>query len=343
MLRGYSLMPASHHENSSSDWKPTASLHTLEYAAKLRQAIREWMQRQGVLEVCTPHLSYSANTDPQVESLEVLPPEGEVLQRYLHTSPEFAMKRLLCAYPDTDIYQIATVFRAEEQGRYHTNQFNLLEWYRVDMDHMALMQDVEALIVHIWQTFGRDFPGTDMRSYCQEVVKRLGQWPDELDGELVQKYFADRQRSFPDGLQTDVAASLDLFMDEFVLPEFDKSKVTFLFEYPASQAALARIATNDSGRQVAERFEVFFGQVELANGFHELSDATQQRQRFEADLHRRANRSQRSVPIDENLLAALSSGLPDCAGVALGIERLHMVLGGHDHIQQLVPFSDDNA
>ena len=336
-------MSVCRHEHPAPQWKPTASLNTLKQAAALRQAIREWMQYQGVLEVCTPPLSYSANTDPQVESLEVMPSDGTARQRYLHTSPEFAMKRLLCAYPETDLYQIATVFRAEEQGRHHTSQFNLLEWYRVGMDHLALMQDMQALLSTIWQVFGSEYPGSDRRSYCQEVFDRLGQWPDELDGELIKNYFANQQRSFPDGLETDVAASLDLFMDEFVLPEFCKSKVTFLFEYPASQAALARIATTASGLQVAERFEVFVGPVELANGFHELSDPVQQHQRFEQDLHQRASRSQRGVPVDEHLLAALSSGLPDCAGVALGLDRLHMVLGNHDHIQQVGPFSDDNA
>lgn len=343
MLRGYPLMPVFKQEHPPTDWKPTASLHALKQAAALRQAIREWMQCQRVLEVCTPPLSRSANTDPQVESLEVMPSDGTATQRYLHTSPEFAMKRLLCAYPDSDLYQIATVFRAEAQGRYHTSQFNLLEWYRVGMDHLALMQDMQALLTHIWHAFGTEFPGADTRSYCQEVFDRLGQWPDELDGLRIRNYFADKQRSFPDGLEADLAASLDLFMDEFVLPEFDKSKVTFLFEYPASQAALARIATTESGRQVAERFEVFVGRVELANGFHELSDANQQRQRFAEDLHRRAARSQRGVPIDQHLLSALSSGLPDCAGVALGLDRLHMVLGNHDHIHRVIPFSDEQA
>ena len=324
-------------------WKPTASLDALKQAALLRQLIREWMQSQNVLEVCTPPLSNCANTDSQVESLAVMPQEGSAVRRYLHTSPEFAMKRLLCAYPDTDLYQIATVFRGEEQGRYHTSQFSLLEWYRVGMDHHALMKDMQALFTHIWNGFGMVFPGTDTRSYCQEVFDRLGQWPDELDGALVRNYFAQKQRSFPGGLEADVTASLDLFMDEFVVPDFDKARVTFLFEYPASQAALARVATTASGRQVAERFEVFMGNVELANGFHELSDAIQQRQRFEQDLHQRSTRSQRSVPIDEHLLSALASGLPDCAGVALGLDRLHMVLGNHDHIHCVVPFCDDNA
>jgi len=296
-----------------------------------------------VLEVCTPPLSYCANTDPQVESLVALDPGGSMMQRYLHTSPEFAMKRLLCAYPDTDLYQIACVFRAEEYGRFHTSQFNLLEWYRIGMDHLALMRDMEALLAHVWRAFGRELPEVETRSYCQEVFERLGQWPDQLDGERVREYFKEKRRSFPEGLEADLTASLDLFMDEFVLPEFGQSSVTFLSEYPASQAALARVATTDTGRQVAERFEVFIGQVELANGFHELSDAKQQRHRFEQDLQLRSSRSQRAMPIDENLLAALSSGLPDCAGVALGIDRLHMVVGEYDHIQQVVPFSDEHA
>lgn len=327
----------------SAQWMPTASLAALKQSARLRSAVHQWMLSRDILEVCTPALSSSAATDPQVESLVVPSGQGGGKQRYLVTSPEFAMKRILCAYPEQDIYQIASVFRGEEQGRYHVSQFNLLEWYRTGMDHLALMHDVEQLLNHIWTVFDLEFPGVDVRSYSQEVYDRLKQWPDDLNAELIKNYFAAHGRSFPAGLELDSSSSLDLFMDEFVLPEFDTSRVTFLFEYPVSQAALARIGTGAAGRPVAERFEVYLGHVELANGFHELADAGLQRQRFDNDIRTRLRRSQSEVPMDENLLGAMSKGLPDCAGIALGLDRLHMVLGNHKHISQVLSFSDENA
>lgn len=330
-------------------WQPTATLESLKQAAHLRRAVRQWMHDEHILEVCTPPLSFAATTDPQVHSIVVDSAcvDGsqakEMTRRYLHTSPEFAMKRMLCAYPGTDIYQIATVFRAEEQGRFHTSQFSMLEWYRTGMDHEALMQDVERLLQYLWKSFGLDFLAVSKRSYCEEVFNRIGDWPDKLSGAVIRDYFQRARRSFPDGLEADVSASLDLFMDEFVIPDFDPASVTVLCDYPGSQAALARVALNNEGIEVASRFEVFVGQVELANGFHELTDSEVQRRRFENDLEARKSSGKPVVPMDENLLAALEFGLPDCAGIALGIDRLHMVLGGYQHINQVVSFSDDNA
>ena len=331
---------------SDTCWRPTASLESLKQAALLKRAIRQWMLDEQILEVCTPALSSAATTDPQVQSIVVEGVDGiqsGATNRYLHTSPEFAMKRILCAYPDTDIYQLATVFRAEEQGRYHVSQFNMLEWYRTGMDHEALMQDVERLLRHVWKSFELDFPIITKRSYCKEVYSRLGEWPDTLSGAVIRDYFQQAKRSFPVGLEQDVSACLDLFMDEFVISSFDPAVVTLLCDYPGSQAALARVAINNNGIKVASRFEVFVGPVELANGFHELADSAVQRQRFENDLEVRKYVGKNTVPIDENLLAALDYGLPDCAGVALGIDRLHMILGGHQHIREVVCFSDDNA
>ena len=327
-------------------WRPTASLESLKQAALLRRAIRQWMLDEQILEVCTPALSSAATTDPQVQSIVVDGVDGTqtgTVNRYLHTSPEFAMKRILCAYPDTDIYQLATVFRAEEQGRYHVSQFNMLEWYRTGMDHEALMQDVERLLRHLWKSFELDFPMVTKRSYCKEVFDRLDQWPDTLSGADIRDYFQHANRSFPVGLEQDVSACFDLFMDEFVISAFDPTAITLLCEYPDSQSALARVAIDSNGIKVASRFEVFVGQVELANGFHELADSAVQRQRFDNDLELRKSSGKNAVPIDENLLAALAYGLPDCAGIALGVDRLHMILGGHQHIREVVSFGDDNA
>jgi len=230
------------------------------------------MQQQDVLEVLTPALSAAANTDPQVESVATRSATDGQASRYLHTSPEFAMKRLLCAYPHTDIYQIATVFRAEESGRFHVSQFAMLEYYRVGMDHHALMIDIEKLLRFIWSSFELSFPVVHTRSYCNEVLLRLGCCFD-----------------------------------------------------------------------VAERFEVFVGRVELGNGFHELANEHTQRARFETDLQVRRERAQAELPLDENLLAALKYGLPDCSGIAMGIDRLLMVLGQHAHINEVLSFDDERA
>ena len=301
------------------------------------------MQQQDVLEVLTPALSAAANTDPQVESVATRSATDGQASRYLHTSPEFAMKRLLCAYPHTDIYQIATVFRAEESGRFHVSQFAMLEYYRVGMDHHALMIDIEKLLRFIWSSFELSFPVVHTRSYCNEVLLRLGCLPDDASGDIIKRYFADQSRSFPAALEDDVSACLDLFMDEFVVSEFDTDGITFLHEYPASQAALAQTVKHEDGFDVAERFEVFVGRVELGNGFHELANEHTQRARFETDLQVRRERAQAELPLDENLLAALKYGLPDCSGIAMGIDRLLMVLGQHAHINEVLSFDDERA
>lgn len=331
-------------EDLSSLWRPSASLQALKQAAHLRSEVHQWMSCQSILEVSTPALSIAGTTDPQVESLVVRGDGKNQALRYLHTSPEFAMKRILCAYPEQDIYQLATVFRAEETGRYHNSQFTLLEWYRVGMNHIALMNDVQQLLQAIWNAFGVAFPKIDRKSYIQEVYDRLGEWPDQLAGIEIRNYFLKNERSFPQGLESDLCACLDLFMDEFVLPTFDNHKITFLYEYPSSQASLARIGkAAQSNCSVAERFEVYVGKVELANGFHELADASVQRQRFAHEQQVRKHRRQSTIPIDEHLLSALQSGLPDCAGVALGIDRLLMLLGGYQCVKHVMSFSDDNA
>lgn len=327
------------------NWRPGAALDALSTGARLRQSIRLWMQQQSVLEVCTPPLSYAANTDASVEPIATARAgdDDDGVRQFLHTSPEFAMKRILAAYPSTDIYQIATVFRAEEQGRYHNCQFTLLEWYRLGMDHHALMADIEELLRYVYQALRLDFPVITQHSYVEIVNSLLGGWPDELDPRQIEDYFLRHGRSYPAALSSDLDGSLDLFIDEFVLPEFAKDGYTFLLDYPASKAALARTTVNNDGISIAERFELYFGKIELANGFHELTDARQQRLRFEFELEKRRCQHKTELPVDENLLAAMAYGLPDCAGVALGLDRWQMVIGNHDHINEVVCFDDWHA
>ena len=342
------------------NWQPSASLASLREAARLRRSIRSWMERQQVLEVLTPSLSRAAATDPHVLSMAT--DDG----RYLHTSPEFPMKRLLAAHaciaaqthgdsalptqlqlPELsdcpDIYQIATVFRSEESGRFHNSEFTLLEWYRVGMDHLQLIEDMTSLLKHVWRAFDKPWPGLEIRHYGEEVHQRLGLWPEQLDTGTIEQYFLAAERSYPQAIGDDVDAALDLFMDEFVMPDFAADAFTVLMDYPVSQSALARLGQDAHGRAVAQRFELYFGRTELANGFHELSDAAIQRERFEADLHKRDALDVARVPLDENLLQALETGLPDCAGVALGLERLHMAVAEHAHISEVISFDDQRA
>ncbi len=321
-------------------WEPSASLATLRLADNLRHSIRHWMREQGIVEVCTPPLSLAANPDASVEPLVI---RGEAQTRYLHTSPEFGMKRILAAYPEIDIYQIATVFRAEELGRYHSSQFSLLEWYRLGYDHQALITEVCQLLEHVYISLQQTMPSVEHCSYVESVKTRLGHWPHDLDTAKIQRYFDEHGRSFPCAIADDLPACLDLFIDEFVLPDFPTHSFTVMTDYPTTHAALANIGRNEAGVPVAERFELYFGSIELANGFHELTDAREQRRRFGLDCQKRLIDAKPPLPQDDYFLAALEHGLPACAGVALGLDRLLMVLGQHEQIEQVLSFDDQRA
>jgi len=316
-------------------WHPGASLDVLRSAATLRTCIRRYMQEQAVLEVVTPALSCAATTDPNIHSFQV----GD---RYLHTSPEFPMKRLLAAYP-TDVYQIATVFRDGEAGRNHNAEFSLLEWYRVGFDHLALMDDVSQLLGQVLTQFQMDWRQPETIRYTDAVACVCEKPFDQITVEHIERVFNERGRSYPTAIGNDLDGAMDLLMDEFVVSNFPITNATFVVDYPASQAALARVVTDKDNLAVAERFEMFWGGLELANGFHELSDASEQRNRFEHDQRLRSARDQRAVPLDEHLLEALSHGLPDCAGVALGIDRLLLLITGESHIDNVLAFSSDRA
>ncbi len=233
------------------DWRPSATLASLKQAAHIRSSIRLWMEQQQVLEVCTPCLSRAATTDPHIESLVVSGSPGSTRPWYLHTSPEFAMKRLLAAHAaeaallggestQPDIYQICSVYRSGESGRFHNTQFTLLEWYRVGMDHNDLMHDLEKLLRHVCSAVDLTWPGIEKRSYGVELKEHLGVWPESASVDMIQSHFEKKNRSYPCAIGEDLDAALDLFMDEFVLPEFSASSFTLLTDYPESQAALSR-------------------------------------------------------------------------------------------------------
>jgi len=320
-------------------WHPTASVNNLEAGAQLRRCIRNWMQTEDVLEVITPTLSRHAATDPQVHS--IVGHDGSDAPWFLHTSPEFPMKRLLSAY-QRDIYQITQVFRRDESGRFHNMEFTLLEFYRTGMDHESLIRNVSTLLQAIWQAFDRPWQAATVLSYGEVVKKHLGNWPESLSVIEIKSYFEEHARSYPDAIGEDIDAALDLFFDEFVLPEFPIDRVTYLTDYPVSQAALAQVGTDSHGRSVAQRFELYVGRVELANAFHELLDADEQAGRFERENVQRIDQGT-TVPIDHHLIAALKDGMPPCAGIALGLDRLLMVLTDSAFIQDVIAFPTERA
>lgn len=320
----------------SNDWRPTASLDTLKKRAAMLAATREFFAGRGVLEVETPVLSAAAVSDPQIDSLSTRI-AGIAAPRYLCTSPEYAMKRLVAA-GSGDIYQICKVFRDAEHGRWHNPEFTLLEWYRLGFDDAALMDEVEALLESLLSPY-RKLPPAEHLSYAAALERHAGVNAYEAtEHDLTE---AARRHGITCETDLDRDARLDLLMGLVVGPRLGSGRPCFIHDYPASQAALARLKPGSP--PVAARFELYLDGVELANGFHELALCTEQRERFEQDLRMRRSRGRAQPPLDERLLAALAAGLPDCAGVALGFDRLVAVALGAPRIADAMAFTIDNA
>jgi len=314
------------------NWQPSATLETLKKRALMLQSIRAFFTQRNVLEVDTPVLSRAAITDPQIESFSTFYNRKEY---FLNTSPEFYMKRLLAA-GSGDIFQVAKVFRDDENGRFHSPEFTMLEWYRLGLDHHQLMDEMEALLVELMQDRK---VAIDRLSYQQVFLNQLNIDPLEADFEELKKCAESKSIETPQGMIDDKDIWLDWLMVSVIAPGFAKEKFTFLYDYPASQASLSRLDKNDSRK--ANRFELFYGELELANGFYELTDSSEQSKRFEHDNEIRQQRGQKLMPVDECLLDALKSGLPECSGVAIGIDRLMMVVMGADHINEVISFGDE--
>lgn len=322
------------------EWRPTATSPALRRRAALLADIRQFFAARDVLEVETPVLSSAGTVDPHIESVVGLVPLAGAVQAqryFLHTSPEFAMKRLLAAGSGS-IYQLCKVFRGDEQGRWHNPEFTLLEWYRVGFDHHQLMDEMDGFLAAVGSLLA-----AERLSYRAAFERALG--VDPLTCELSQLMAcAAAAGCVPEGDFARRAQRddwLDLLMGVAVGPKLGWARPTFIYDYPASQAALARV---DPGPPAtARRFEVYVRGVELANGFHELTDANEQARRFRVDVARRRATGQPPVPPDERLLAALRSGVPPCAGVALGIDRLLMVLLDAASIGDVLAFPADRA
>jgi len=310
-----------------------AAPETLRVRAEMLARARRFFAERGVLEVETPALSPAAPSDPALDSVaaEVASVGGT---HYLHTSPEFAMKRLL-ADGVGDVYQICRVFRDGEIGRWHQPEFTLVEWYRLGFDDEALMDEVEAFVRAVSGGEPARWPARRV-TYRDAFLDALGVDPLTRPRDVEQR-LAARGIDVPPGLDDD--ALLDLAFVAAVAPAWPRDAWTFVYDYPASQAALARIKPGDPA--VAARFELFAGTVELANAFAELTDAAEQRRRFEADQAERRRRGLPVRPIDEAFLDALERGLPECAGVALGFDRLVAVALGLSSVAETVSFAHE--
>jgi len=316
----------------SSNWLPTSSVQTMKQRARILQSIRAFFAQQNVLEVETPIISAAAITDPQLQSFST---QFKSKKYYLHTSPEFYMKRLLCA-GSGDIYQLAKVFRGDEIGRYHNPEFTLLEWYRLGFNHHQLMDEIESLLSYLMTENKISFTRL---SYRQAFIKQMK--IDPLVADVQELKFCAKKYNIetPQGMADEKDMWLDWLMVEKIAPGFAKDSFTFLYDYPASQASLARIDKEDS--RIANRFELFYGELELANGFYELTDASEQAARFENDNKIRKQRQQKPMPVDRYFLNALQAGLPECSGVALGIDRIMMVINKTSHIRDVISFGDE--
>lgn len=294
---------------------------------------REFFASRGVLEVETPLLSAGAVTDPHIESLSTEVGGSRV---YLCPSPEYAMKRLLAAGAG-DIYQICKAFRDGERGRWHNPEFTLIEWYRVGFDDAALMSEVEALIGRLLQPY-RPVAPAERLSYAAALQRHAGVDASAGDDELTA---CAVRHGIVCSAALDRDAKLDLLVGMVVGPRLGWDRPCFICDYPPSQAALARL--KQSRPAVAARFELYVDGLELANGFHELLDAGEQRRRFSQDLALRRARGQSLPPADPHLIAALQAGLPDCAGVALGFDRLVAVALRAQRLSEVLAFTIDNA
>lgn len=325
------------------NWLPSASLTQLNARAMMLKTIRDFFNRLQVLEVETPSLSQAGVTDVHLQCFKTQfvgrnisdkPLIDGAVPLYLQTSPEFHMKRLLAAGSGS-IYQISKVYRNEESGRFHNPEFSLLEWYRIGFDHHQLMDEMSELLTLILNC---KLP--TRCTYQQAFLTHLH--VDPLTATIEQLKSAGAHLMLGEVLdnETDKDTILQLLFCIAIESKIGQEQPCFVYDFPASQAALARINKKDP--RVADRFEVYYQSVELANGFYELNSSQEQLKRFQADNQLRQKMGLAEMPIDQKFVACLDH-LPDCAGVALGLDRLLMLSSNQAHINDVLSFSIDNA
>jgi len=314
------------------NWKPSATLEALHARAALNRSIREFFIETNALEVELPILNHAPVADMNIEPITVS--ASDVMPKlYLHTSPEYSMKRLLCA-GSGDIYALGKVFRAGEAGGRHNPEFTMLEWYRLGMDHQELMHEVADLLDELFNDSDIELEDAPLfLTYQQAVIQYAGLDPFSASDDDIKVLGIELAAG---DLELNRDGWLDMIMSHKVEKALPQNQLVFIYNYPASQAALAQLNKDDNGQRFAERFEVYLNGLELANGYHELTDSQEQRQRFEKELKGTGR------PMDEKLLAAMAddnAGLPDCAGVAMGIDRILMLQLGVRTIAEVISFS----
>lgn len=318
-------------------WRPTADLEGLRKRSEVIASIRKFFFDRGLLEVDTPALCRATVTDLHLHSLAtaatVLGIE-EPVELFLQTSPEYAMKRLLAAGYGP-VFQICKAFRDQEGGRLHNTEFTMLEWYRPGWDHHLLMDEIDELLAVVLGV------SPAQRMTYREALSRYAGVADAHGADAAELRSNALDRGVNDVPGLDRNGWLSLIMTQVVEPAMVGDPPIFLFDYPADQAALARIRPGSP--PVAERFELYVNGLELANGFRELTDHVEQLRRFETDNSARIAAGLPAVRIDENFLGALEHGLPDCAGVALGVDRLVMLAVGATSIDEVIAFPTDRA
>ncbi len=316
-----------------ADWRPSATF-ARPHRARLNALLRAFMAERGVLEVETPVLSCGAPLDPGVESWRALSPGGAA--GYLQTSPEYPMKRLLAA-GEGDIYQLARVFRGDEQGARHNPEFSLLEWYRLGFDDRRLADEVVELVQtvaamdHRWL---RPQPEVRWVRYAELFAEAFGLDPLACSEQECAAVAAQAGLSIAGDLDCD--GWLDALMSLVLARRFEPDRLTLIHDYPETQAVLARPSVEHPG--YALRFELYWGDMELANGFHELTDPQVFVSRRNQDIERRRRNGQGVPEADGFFALAMHAGLPDCAGVALGVDRLLMRLLGAARIDEVIDF-----
>lgn len=323
-------------------WQPSMTWQHAKQRAQVLAQIRAFFLTRNVIEVDTPLLSHATVTDAHLDAFVTqynYSPDShcdESVALYAQTSPEFAMKRLLASGYGS-CYQICKAFRHEQHGRYHNPEFTMLEWYRVGFDHFKLMDEVSVLLQQILGC-----TTVERISYQDLFIKEVNIDPLMTDrGELI-ALLSSRDK-LSEWLEQEVCIDtlLQFIMADLIEPNIGRNIPCFVYDFPASQASLAKINTEDE--RVAERFECYFKGIELANGFHELTDAEQQKLRFGQDNETRAQLGKAPNKIDQNFISALEHGLPKCAGVALGIDRLMMLALSVNKIDQVLTFPIDSA
>ncbi|HPE59759.1 MAG TPA: EF-P lysine aminoacylase EpmA [Thiolinea sp.] len=316
------------------EWQASAGLAALQARARLLRQARAFMDARGIMEVETPALSQAGNTDPAIDSLSVVLPRE---RRYLHTSPEYPMKRLL-AGGSGDIYQIGKVWRQDESGSRHNPEFTLLEYYRVGYSYHKLMQEVSELLALLIPALSA---APVFREYRQCFLDTLGLDPfsTATDTSVLAACAATHGLALQGGQdRLDRQGWLDLLFSHRIEPGFPDKSLTFVYHYPAAQSALACV-TEHEGHAVACRFEVYLGSMELGNGYQELPDGAANTRKLNQDAMQRSREGRPSPAIDRRFLAAMTSGLPHCAGVAIGLDRVLLCRLGEKRLERVISFA----